>query len=350
MAKDDTEAVKWYRKAAEQGNEFAQANLGQVCQSGQGTPPDINEAVKWYRRAARQGNVLGQASLGLCCEYGNGVPKDYVEAYAWLNLAAAQGLAQAKGELPLLEARMIPEQIAEAQRMSALFVPRLETGHELAIAAGPPPAGQLRGEATGFFISEDGYLITSEHVVRGANRIELLTGKGKTAASIVKVDVVDDLALLKAAGRFEALPLAPSSTARQGNTVATIGFPNVAMQGFAPKLAQGAIAALSGFQDDPRYFQISVPVQPGNSGGALVDGHGNVVGVVCAKLNAAAAIFTTGAVPENVNYAVKSAFLLGFLESVPDVSERLKKENLKSRTFDQVIKSAEKAAVLVMVY
>lgn len=82
------------------------------------------------------------------------------------------------------------------------------------------------------------------------------------------------------------------------------------MQGFAPKLSKGEIASISGMQDDPRYFQISAPVQPGNSGGALVDERGNVIGVVAAKLNAATAFSTTEALPENVNYAVKSSFLL----------------------------------------
>jgi S1-C subfamily serine protease len=62
------------------------------------------------------------------------------------------------------------------------------------------------------------------------------------------------------------------------------------LQGFAPKLAKGEIASLSGAVDDPRYFQISVPVQPGNSGGALVDEQGNVVGVVSAKLDASVAL------------------------------------------------------------
>ena len=63
-----------------------------------------------------------------------------------------------------------------------------------------------------------------------------------------------------------------------------MGFPNIGLQGFAPKLAKGEIASLSGAGDDARYFQISVPVQPGNSGGALVDERGNVVGVVSAKV------------------------------------------------------------------
>ncbi len=135
-----------------------------------------------------------------------------------------------------------------------------------------------------------------------------------------------------------------------GGTVATVGFPDIGLQGFSPKLAKGEIASLSGSQDDPRYFQISVPVQPGNSGGALVDEHGNVVGIVSAKLNARAALDATGALPENVNYAVKSSFLLSFLESVPAVSAKLKEPITADRKFEDVVKSAQDAAVLVLVY
>jgi serine protease Do len=135
-----------------------------------------------------------------------------------------------------------------------------------------------------------------------------------------------------------------------GGTVATIGFPNIGMQGFAPKFARGEIASLSGASDDARYFQISVPVQPGNSGGALVDEHGNVVGIVSAKLDASVALAASGALPENVNYAVKSSFLLSFLESVPTVSAKLKAPNMKDEKFSDVVKSAQQAAVLVLVY
>ncbi|MEO6183686.1 MAG: serine protease, partial [Verrucomicrobiota bacterium] len=90
--------------------------------------------------------------------------------------------------------------------------------------------------------------------------------------------------------------------------------------------------------------------RPQNSGGALVDECGNVVGVVSAKLNARAALASSGALPENVNYAVKSSFLLSFLESVPEVSAKLKEPNTKERKFDDVVSDAEKAAVLVVVY
>jgi len=74
-----------------------------------------------------------------------------------------------------------------------------------------------------------------------------------------------------------------------------------------------------------------------------------VVGVVSAKLSAGA-LAATRALPENVNYAVKSSFLLSFLKSVPEVSAKLKDTNTKERRFEDVVKSAEQAAVLVLVY
>ena len=137
---------------------------------------------------------------------------------------------------------------------------------------------------------------------------------------------------------------------RLGATAATVGFPNIGLQGFAPKLAKGESASLAGAREDARHFQISAPIQPGNSGGALVDERGNVIGVVVAKLSQKAALATSGALAENVNYAVKSSYLLSFLESVPEVAAKLKEAHTKERKCEDVVKSVEQATVLVLVY
>jgi S1-C subfamily serine protease len=84
--------------------------------------------------------------------------------------------------------------------------------------------------------------------------------------------------------------------------------------------------------------------------GALVDERGNVIGIVSAKLDAAVALAASGALPENVNYAVKSSLLLSFLESVPEVDAKLKPANTADEKFEEVVKSAQDAAVLVLVY
>ena len=81
-----------------------------------------------------------------------------------------------------------------------------------------------------------------------------------------------------------------------------------------------------------------------------MDERGNVVGIVAAKLDAKTAFDASGALPENVNYAVKSSLLLSFLESVPDVDSKLKTTVAEDRKFEDVVKSAQDAAVLVLVY
>jgi len=342
------EAAKWHQKAAEQGLADAQIELGKLYSSGLGVPQNYQKAAEMFRMAAEQGNAAAQGVLGYCYWVGQGVPKDFTEAYKWFNLASAQGDEKAKGSLSTIEREMTPEQIAEAQRLAHGFKPRKETPGSSPDNSTSPDGRIATG--TGFFITDDGYLISNYHVVKDAAKVHLVTDAGTISAKVVQVDTANDFALLKAEGRFAPLPITSSRSVKLGGTVATVGFPNIGMQGFAPKFARGEIAALSGAGDDARYFQISVPVQPGNSGGALVDEHGNVVGVVSAKLDAAAALAASGQLPENVNYAVKSSFLLSFLESVPEVSAKLKNPVTADRKFDDVVKSAQDAAVLVLVY
>jgi TPR repeat protein len=348
VAKDEAEAVKWFRKAAEQNDAYAQNNLGVCYREGQGIAQDEAEAARWFRRAAEQNHANAQCNLGYCCYDGRGVAKDYVEAYKWCLLAAGQGEEAATRFVTILEDGMTREQIAEGQKLARTFKPRVVPAAGLDRADTDVARTPAEASGTGFFVTEDGCLITNEHLVAKRTQVRLVTEAGIICAKVVKLDVADDLALLKVEGTFAALPVVPSRAMRPGSAVATVGFPNIGPQGFAPKLAQGEIGALSGAQDDPRYFQISLPVQPGNSGGPLVDERGNVVGVVSAWLDLPPAMTAGGAPPENVNYAVKSSFLLGFLESVPEVCARLKEPNTNEREFEDVVKSAERAAVLVL--
>jgi len=118
--------VRWYRMAAERGNAGAQLNLGIMYATGQGVLEDSVEAVKWYRRAASQGDAAAQELLGGLYAIGAGVPKDYVESYFWFNIAAAQGSGSAKEGRRRLENNMTREQIAEAQKRSSAWQPKIE--------------------------------------------------------------------------------------------------------------------------------------------------------------------------------------------------------------------------------
>ena len=92
--------------------------LGESYAEGKGVPQDYAEAVKWFRKAAEQGSATAQYSLGWCYAEGEGVPKDDVLAYMWLNLAAASGNEDAKTSRETVSKRMTAEQIAEAQKLS----------------------------------------------------------------------------------------------------------------------------------------------------------------------------------------------------------------------------------------
>jgi len=353
VPEDDAEAVKWYRKAAEQGNDIAQYNLGHLYLIGKGVPKNYAEAVKWYRKAAEQGYAGAQNSLGVMYGFGKGVPEDYVEAYKWANLAAAQGFEEGQKSKNILAKKMTPQQIAEAQRLSAAFKPRKETPNKAGGTTTLPELVTSQPDAfgSGFYVTSNGYLLTNQHVVNGARKVFVYSGSQRLPAQVVKTDAANDLALLKVSGTFAALPVSSSRRVKLGQTVSTVGFPNPDLQGKSPKLTKGEISSLSGASDDPKYFQISVPVQPGNSGGPLVDGYGNVVGVVTAKLSTKAALATAGTLPENVNYAVKGTFVMGFLESVPEVAEEMLDPNpRRSREFTDVVNEAEKASVMILVY
>ena len=350
VAKDETEAAKWFREAAEQGNSSSQGALGIMYEFGRGVTKDEREAAKWYRKAAEQGYSDAQSRLGTMYANGEGVAKDDAEAYKWLLLASAKGDVNARSGVAYIEKFLTPNQRAEGQRLAREFMPRSKSQADNLATRESVEESRPVATGSGFFITDDGYFITNQHVAGLDATVRLLTMSGIIPAKVIKVDELNDLTLLKVEGMYSALPVVLSRGVQLGATVVTVGFPNIGLQGFSPKLAKGEIAGLAGIRDDARHFQISVPVQPGNSGGALVDERGNVIGIVVAKLSQKAAVATSGTLAENVNYAIKSSYLLSFLESSPEVASKLKDPNAIKRDFESIIKDVERAAALVLVY
>ena len=166
--------------------------------------------------------------------------------------------------------------------------------------------------------------------------------------TVGRVDEANDLAVLKLAdGKYPFIPVAQSRKVRLGQPVATIGFPNIDIQGFSPKVTKGEISSLNGIGDDPRSWQVSVPVQPGNSGGPLLDEDGNVVGVVVMKLGTKAAQ-ATGDIPQNVAYAVKSTYALALLE--PYLGDNPSPPNTVKMKFEDMVAKTQQSVVLLLVY
>jgi len=127
---DYATALRFWRPLADQGNAFAQLNLGGMYDNGWGVPQDYVQAVAWYRKAAEQVNANAQNNLGVMYRNGQGVPEDYVQAHLWFNLAAARFPAADVDRRKLtadnrdeLAAKMTPAQIAEAQRLAREWKP-----------------------------------------------------------------------------------------------------------------------------------------------------------------------------------------------------------------------------------
>lgn len=184
-------------------------------------------------------------------------------------------------------------------------------------AKGGGGGGQQEGgtsSGTGFFVSDSGHVLTNFHVIEGCKAVEI-TRPGSVAekVQVIARDQTNDLALLKAATGPAAVPAIGSRT-RIGDSIYVYGFPLAGLLSSGGNFTIGNVTATSGLNDDSRMVQISAPVQPGNSGGPLMDQSGNVVGVVVSKLNALRLASVTKDLAQNVNFAIKGSVALTFLD------------------------------------
>ena len=186
-----------------------------------------------------------------------------------------------------------------------------------------PIPNKLKYSGTGFMFSSKDYVITNWHVIRGAKNIKVKFLNGETInAEVLLKDAKSDIAFLK----LERSPKLPASSLRVGNSsnvrmgdkVFTIGYPAHWVMGQNPKYTEGVVNALSGIKDDPTVFQISAQIQPGNSGGPIFDQSGNIIGIAQASLDPQLATESIGALPQNVNYAIKSTYIKKLFPMLPE--------------------------------
>jgi len=209
-----------------------------------------------------------------------------------------------------------------------------------------PESSKGISTGTGFFISNDGYVLTNSHVIEGSSSISIVL-KGKSVSAIlVDHDSSNDIALLKVDMTVEGLPIELKKKTKQGTEIAVLGFPNIGLQGNEQKATFGYINANSGIQGDTRYFQIDSPIQPGNSGSPMVNDQGVVIGIASASLNQSAAIKATGTLAQNVNYAVKIAYSLPML--INHGVEYIEPAKRKSLEKIELIESISNSVVLVV--
>jgi S1-C subfamily serine protease len=126
---------------------------------------------------------------------------------------------------------------------------------------------------------------------------------------------MNDLALLQAPSSFKEVATIRSAAVRSGVSIIAIGFPFHGLLTSDFTVTTGIVSSLSGLLNDTRFLQISAPIQPGNSGGPLLDTSGHVVGVVAEKLNSLRFANVTGNLPENISFAIKTGALRDFLDN-----------------------------------
>ena len=254
---------------------------------------------------------------------GLGFSRDLVQAHKWFDLASPRS-EEAAAARDAVAALLTPSQLLEARRLANEW--RGGSGeHSVGsgssrgqIAFACRRSTRLAGTGSGFRVSERGHVLTNAHVVRGCHEVRV---GPETPVLVVARDDASDLDLLEEpAGRTGAIArFREGRGVRPGDSIIVVGFPLRGIVASEPSVTLGNVSALAGPGDDRRLFQITAPVQPGNSGGPVLDMAGNAVGVVIAKLDAIAIAQATGDIPQNVNFAIGAGVARAFLdaENVP---------------------------------
>jgi hypothetical protein len=220
--------------------------------------------------------------------------------------------------------KLITESLAEEMMDEFSYVKIIKLEEDITKPIGKIPndiAKSKGGSGTGFLLSDKGYIATNFHVIDGAKTITVRGINGEYGssfeASVVSLDHANDLAILKINSTLINFPNPPysiesSKTVKKGENVYALGYPIKDLMGNELKVTNGIINAESGYKGSISQFQFSAAVQPGNSGGPLINSEGNIIGIVSSKLNPKLA--------ESAGYAIKSDYLSFFMDQSKKVA------------------------------
>ena len=212
---------------------------------------------------------------------------------------------------------------------------------------------EWRGNGSGFFLSTSGYIVTNNHVIDGASKIEVeFKYKNEIEgfnAKVIKVDKTNDLAIIKIDDpEFSHISTIPynfkTRSVDMGTEIFALGYPMaLSIMGKDIKFTDGKISSKTGLNGDITTYQIQVPIQPGNSGGPLFDFKGNLIGITSSGVNRKLDI------TENVNYAIKSSYLLNLIDVLPETISLPSSTQLASKKLTEQIKILSDYVVLIKV-
>ena len=368
VAADRQEAVFWYCEAAEQGDAYAQFRLGLSYANGKGVPEDDIQAYAWTNLASVQGREDAQQhrarirrrmtstqvvrAQALSCEFAAWIADcgdESTLAPIFADPVRAPGpshdaVHQAQSYLVLLGYDTGPldglpgqcttvalrhfqqdQGITPTGRISEELLALLRA---MAAARENPPADPV-SSGTGFLVGQNGWIVTNHHIVDGHDRVTVSRAGASHDATVHVVEAFYDLALLKVPVEVgEGATFSDSPRASLGEAAMVAGFPLHGLLSSEFNVTMGNVSALAGPGDDAKLLQVTAPVQPGNSGGPLLDAAGNVIGVVVSRLNTTRGANLSGEILQNVNFALKGPLVRGFLD-IHGVTYRQRPSNAK---------------------
>jgi S1-C subfamily serine protease len=185
--------------------------------------------------------------------------------------------------------------------------------------------------------------------VKDCSTLRLSIAGTRQGGTVAFTDQRNDLAVVHSSvTRIVPLRLREGKGIRPADGVVVLGFPYAGLLATSPQVTTGSVSALAGINDDSRYLQLTAPVQPGSSGGPLLDLNGNVAGIVSARINDLAVAEATGTLPQNINFAIKSTIIRDFLDA-HQVEYSLAQSDKKLDPAD-VGEQAMKSTVMVACY
>jgi uncharacterized protein len=347
ISQDNLLALDWYKRAGDLGNASGMSNAGRMYALGRGVSADGAEALRWLRRAAAANYYEAFQWIASVYEFGRGgVAKNAVLAYAWYGAVPANAnalvvknategkerLTKVLSTTELQEAEKQAKQVAGANTASVISARIGNPG-----ASGTPRTGVY---GSGVVVSAGGDIVTNEHVINNCARIRIQPLG--LAVRVVAKDTRNDLALL----RVESADLTPARlragrAVRLGDDVIAIGYPLKGLLSSGAVVTTGIVNAMTGVNDDTSAFQISATVQPGSSGGPIFDRSGNVVGIVRQRL-----LSTTQINAQNVNFGINLATVSNFLDTHA-VAYQTAQASTKSAETADLVERARKSTVQV---
>ena len=251
---------------------------------------------------------------------------EFLESYQYLSRPGTTLLVQAFCGRPRgvysLEASFVANELRRSYEITAM-APNVVTAttpsarncrQERSNPRLQPDDEMTRTTASGFYVTRSGHVLTNAHAVEHCQEVRIAPSG---VAQVQALDRESDLALLLDNADREYLPATfrEGRGIRTGASVIAVGYPLQGLVSSGPSITDGIVSATAGLGDNRRMFQMTAPIQPGSSGGPVLDAAGSVVGVATATLDAIAVARATGAIPQNVNFAVNAGTVRAFLDA-----------------------------------